>query len=52
MTFVLIIFDLDITENLQTHEMNEYAPETINRAVPVAPHKAVTGKYYHENLCK
>jgi hypothetical protein len=50
MTFELIIFALkDIAENLQTHGMKEYAPEAINKAYPVATHKAVTGKYLHEN---
>lgn len=53
MTFVLIIFDLkDIPENLQTQEINEYAPETINRAYPVATHEIVTRKYYDENYAK
>jgi hypothetical protein len=53
MTFVLIIFDLkDIAENLPTHEMEKYAPETINRAYPVATHETVTGKYHHENYTK
>jgi hypothetical protein len=53
MTFVLIIFDLkDITENLQTQEISEYAPETINRAYPVATHEVITRKFYNENYAK
>jgi len=53
MTFVLIIFDLkDIPENLETQEINKYAPETINRAYPVATHEVVTRKYYNENYAK
>ena len=53
MTFVLIIFDLkDISANLQTEEINEYAPETINRAYPVATHEVITRKYHNEDYAK
>ncbi|HYJ63537.1 MAG TPA: hypothetical protein VEV62_07325 [Parafilimonas sp.] len=53
MTFVLIIFDLKNTsENLQTQETAAYAPETINRAYPVAKHEVITKEYYNENYAK
>lgn len=53
MTFVLIIFDLkDISANTQTHEINEYASETINRAYPVATHEIVTTRFQNENYAK